>query len=299
MRRKTSAGKTPRPRAEPGSPASSRPAAGAFGAAGLVLSIGLLAAGFLAARRVVVRRVTLRLPSWPERLSGLRLAVVSDLHAGRPHVREGRLARTVARVNQEEPDLIVLLGDYIDPVLPGVEPMAPEGVAAALEPLSAALGVVAVLGNHDWVNDGERVAGALRSVGVRVLEDEAVELAARGGPLWVAGLGDLRERGADPDRALGAVPPDVPVLLLTHDPDVFPGVSTRPTLTLAGHTHGGQINIPWLRRLVIPSRFGGRYTGGHVVEGGRHLYVSRGVGTSGLPLRFRAPPGIDLLELVT
>lgn len=93
------------------------------------------------------------------------------------------------------------------------------------------------------------------------------------------------------------VPEDSPLLVLTHDPDVFPEVPARVALTLAGHTHGGQIDVPWLRRM-IPSRFGARYSAGHVEEGGRHLYVSQGVGTTRLPLRFRAPAGIDVLELL-
>jgi uncharacterized protein len=267
------------------------------GAAVLCAALGLGVAGWLNARRLVVRRRTLQLPSWPERLSGLRIAVVSDLHAGRPHVRERHLSRVVARVNEAAPDLVVLLGDYVDAVIPGVEPLEPERVSAALGDLRARIGVVAVLGNHDWESDGARVAGALRSVGIRVLEDEAVGFDAGGRALWVAGLGDLRERGVAPERALARVPEGEPLLLLSHDPDPFAHLSGRPALVLAGHTHGGQINLPWFRRLVIPSRFGTRYASGHVVENDRHLYVSRGVGTSGLPLRFRAAPGVDLLEL--
>jgi uncharacterized protein len=262
-----------------------------------IVGIGLLAwAGLVEPRRMVVRRARLRLPRWPARLTRLRVAVVSDLHAGGPHVGDRRLERVVARVNREAPDLVVLLGDYVDPdlpavpPLPAVRPLPPERVATALERLRAPLGVVAVLGNHDWSNDGEQVAAALRAVGARVLENEALELVARGGPLWILGVADLRKRHPDLDAAMRAVPEDSPLLVLTHDPDVFPEVPARAALTLAGHTHGGQIDVPWLRRLMIPSLFGARYAAGHIEEGGRHLYVSQGVGTTGLPLRRQRLP---------
>ena len=93
------------------------------------------------------------------------------------------------------------------------------------------------------------------------------------------------------------VPDDAPVLLLSHDPDPFPGVPERVALTLAGHTHGGQVAIPLLRRPFVPSRYGERYVRGHVVEDGRHLYVSSGIGTSGLPVRFLRPPEVVSLTL--
>jgi hypothetical protein len=113
----------------------------------------------------------------------------------------------------------------------------------------------------------------------------------------VAGLADLRKRRPDLPGALDGVPPGAPILLLAHDPDVFPYVPARVALTLSGHTHGGQVAIPLVRRPAIPSLHGERYARGHVVEEGRHLYVSSGFGTSGLPLRLLAPPEVVVLEL--
>jgi uncharacterized protein len=133
---------------------------------------------------------------------------------------------------------------------------------------------------------------------ITVLEDEAVAFAAPR-EVWVAGVADPRERDPDLEAVLAPVPEGAPTLLLTHDPDVFPQVPRGVALTLAGHTHGGQVDLPLMRRWAIPSRFGDRYSGGHVEEGGRHLYVSRGVGTAGLPLRFRSPPEISVLTLLT
>jgi len=234
-------------------------------------------------RRLVVRRRPLRLPDWPSRLDGLRVLLLSDLHAGAAVIAPERV---VGRAREERADLVVLLGDFVD----RSRPAAPEPVAAALGTLEAPLGVVAVLGNHDWRAGGARVRAALEAAGIRVLEDRAVEV---GRGLWVAGVGDLGSRGARTRRALAAVPSGAPVLLLSHDPDVLPRVPRRVALTLAGHTHGAQVNLPLLRRAVVRSS----YLAGHVRERGRDLYVSSGVGTTGPPLRFARPPEVVVLEL--
>lgn len=245
-------------------------------------------------RRVVVRRVTLELPSWPARLDGLRVGLVSDLHAGAPHVDLGRVERIAALVQAQRPDLVALLGDYVDPEVAFGEELAPEAVAARLGAMHAPLGAIAVLGNHDWKAGGERVRRALVGAGIPVLENEAARLHDG---LWVAGLADPYHREVDVEAALEGVPADATVLLLSHDPDLFPRVPERVALTLSGHTHGGQVAVPIARASWTPSRFGERYAGGHVVEDGRHLFVGRGIGTSRLPIRAGAPPEIVLLTL--
>ena len=244
-------------------------------------------------RRVGLSFHTLELPFWPAAVDGLRVGVMADLHAGAPHVPIAQVTRLVSWLNREEPDLIVLLGDYASPRVLGGRRVAPEPVARSLAALSAPLGVYAVLGNHDWWVHGRAMGAALASAGIRVLENRA----ERAGPLWVAGLADLREREPSIGRTFDAIPEGDPVLALSHDPDLFPFIPDRVALTLSGHTHGNQVNVPLLRNFVTPSHFGTRYGGGHVVEEGRHLFVSRGVGTSTLPGRFRAPPEIVLLEL--
>lgn len=250
--------------------------------------------GWFAPRRVRLRRRTLGLPHWPAELADLRVAVMSDLHTGTPHVDAAKVARLVAQVNRIRPDLVVLLGDYVDPTVPFGTPVAPAAVAAALGGLRAPLGVVAVLGNHDWVHTGPDMARRLRAAGVTVLENDAVAVGER---LWVAGVGPEGERVANPVAALTRVPDDAAVLLLSHHPDTFVRVPERVALTLAGHTHGGQVAVPGLGARHIPSRFGDRFAGGHVVEDGRHLFVSAGIGTSRLPIRLLAPPEIVVLRL--
>jgi predicted MPP superfamily phosphohydrolase len=246
-------------------------------------------------RRLVTVHRTLALPRWPRSLSGMRLGLLSDLHGGALHANPRAFARAVERLNAERPDAIVLLGDYIDahPVWGGrIEPAA---IAQELGHLHAPLGTFAVLGNHDWKQAGDRMWTALQDAGIEVLENRTLPA----GDAYVAGLADLRSRRPDLPGTLAGVPQSAPVILLAHDPDVFPFVPDRIALTLSGHTHGGQVAIPFLRRFVIPSHYGERYARGHIVEDGRHLYVTSGLGTSGLPLRLFAPPEIVVLELVS
>jgi len=247
--------------------------------------------------RVVTRETRVPIARWPADLGPLRIAALADLHTGAPHITVDKVREIVRSVNAARPDLIVLLGDYVIHGVVGGRFVAIEPTAAVLRDLQAPLGVFAVLGNHDWWYDGPRTARALEAVGIRVLEDTAAEVAVWGRPLWIAGVSDARTRSAAIARALAPVPEGAPVIVLTHNPDLFVRVPPRVLLTLAGHTHGGQVNLPVLGRLIVPSLFGDRYAIGHVHEDGRDLFVSPGIGTSIVPVRFRVPPEISLLTV--
>jgi predicted MPP superfamily phosphohydrolase len=269
----------------------------------LALSIGLAAlswALFIEPQRLVVRHAVLDLPGWPQQLSGMRVALLSDLHVGSPFWDLQALTRLVERTNAQHPDLILLAGDYQINGVPGGRFVEPEPIAARLAALHAPLGVHAVLGNHDWWNDGERTRRAFEAQHIDVLEEATVALEYHGRRFYLLGLADQMTRDSNPSRLLGTVPPGAPTILLVHEPDVFddfPRLGIAPTLTLAGHTHGGQVWLPLLGRRVVPSKFGERYAYGHVVERGRHLFVTSGVGTSVFPIRFLVPPEIALLDL--
>jgi uncharacterized protein len=250
-------------------------------------------AGWIEPRRLVVRQVELHPPHWPRELDGLRLGLASDLHAGVPYAGLDAVARVADTLNAQAPDVHLLLGDYLDSSQILRRRLAPEAVAEQLGRLRAPRGTFAVMGNHDWRHSGDRMWRALEAQGIPVLEDEAVEL----GGFWIVGLGDLRYRAPDIPGALARVPAGEPLVVLSHDPDTFPRIPGRVSLTLSGHTHGGQVAVPLLRRPLMPSRYGERYARGHIVEGGRHLYVTHGVGTSGLPIRFLAPPEVVVLTL--
>jgi len=256
---------------------------------------------------ITVRHVRLEIPSWHVEHRDMKIAVLTDLHVGSPHMGLDKLRRIVEHTNDEHPDLVLLLGDYViggrkdeDGERGGVVGgtfIQPEPIAAELKRLRAPLGVFAVLGNHDWWFDGERVGAALKGAGITVLENQAMRIESNGQGFWLVGVADLWTRQPDIAGALGQVNGDDPVILLTHNPDIFPDVPPRVSLTLAGHTHGGQVNLPLVGRPVVPSKFGQRYAMGHVVEQGRHLFVSGGIGTSIVPVRFRVPPEIIVLTL--
>jgi predicted MPP superfamily phosphohydrolase len=246
-------------------------------------------------RRLVVRREELVLPAWPAALDGLRVGLLADLHAGMPHAGLDAVSRAADALMAEQPDLVCLLGDFIDRRALFARPIEAEALAERLAVLAGApRGAVAVFGNHDWYAGAGRIAAALFGVGIPVLENNA---GPAGDGLWTAGVGDYRIRGANVSRALRGVPEDAAVLLLSHDPDAFPMVPRRVALTLSGHTHGGQVGIPLVRRPFVPSHYGERYVRGHVAEDGRHLYVTSGVGTSGIPVRLFMPPEIVILSL--
>lgn len=239
----------------------------------------------------------LQIPDWQPVHRGLKVAILTDLHVGSPHAGLEKLEKVVESTNRERPDLVVILGDLVVQGVIGGRFVEPEPIADVLRGLRAPLGTIAVLGNHDWWYDGARVERALAGAGIVVLENEAHRVRPQGKPLWVVGIADLLTRKPDIEGSLRQVEGTDPVILITHNPDIFPHVPPRVSLTLAGHTHGGQVNLPVVGRLVVPSRYGKRYAMGHIVEDGRHLFVGGGVGSSILPVRFRVPPEVVVLEL--
>jgi len=222
--------------------------------------------------------------------------VLADLHVGSPWNGLDNLERVIARTNAAGPDLILLAGDYVVTTVVGGTFVPPEATADALRALRAPLGVYAVLGNHDCWLDTARMRAAFEGAGIPVLDDAAREIDPSR-RLWLAGIGDFWTQRHDVRVALAGVPDDAVILALTHNPDVFPSVPDRVALTIAGHTHGGQVALPLVGRLVVPSAYGERYAIGHIVEDERHLFVSPGIGTSVVPVRFRVPPEISLLTL--
>lgn len=247
--------------------------------------------------RLVIHEQNIYLPNWKEALGTLKIAAIADLHAGSPFIDVGKLREVVAKTNQSQPDLIVLLGDYMVRDTWDKTPLEPEVIAEALKDLRAPLGVFAVLGNHDHWYDAEKVDSALENAGIRVLENEVVEIQKSGQTFWLVGLADAWTGKDDIAGTSQKIPPDEPAIVLTHNPDILPRLPATMHLTLAGHTHGGQVNLPLLGRRIVPSEFGERYAAGHVEEDGKQLFVTTGVGTSILPVRFRVPPEIAILTI--
>lgn len=242
----------------------------------------------------VVRRATIALPNWPAAARPVTVALASDIHVGGGAMDATRLTRMVDRIAATRPDLVVLAGDFIDGHDPRTARANAPVLTAALRRLRPRLGTIAVLGNHDNDSDPIAVASALTAAGATVIENGAVVR----GPLAIGAVDDAYSRHDDLPatlRALRGVPGAR--LLVTHSPDIAPLLPADATLLLAGHTHCGQIVLPVLGALWIPSRFGSRYRCGVIREGARTLVVGAGLGTSMLPLRLGAPPDIWLLTL--
>lgn len=258
-------------------------------------------AGAVEPMELVVTRYAVTPPQWPAGRK-LTVAVIADLHAGGPDMKLPHIRHIIDTTQMLHADLIVLLGDFNAWYRHFTwEPIADPVWAAELARLHAPLGVWSILGNHDWWHDLAGVRAALAGAHIPVLENSAVLLGAPERRFWLAGLadqlayplGNARFRGADDLPAtMAQIKTDDPVLLLVHEPDIFPEVSNRVALTLAGHTHGGQIRVPLMWQRYVPSKYGARYAYGHVIENQRHLIVSGGLGTSIIPARLGVPPEI-------
>jgi predicted MPP superfamily phosphohydrolase len=249
---------------------------------------------------------------WPQSLP-LRIAVLADIHACEPWMSAGRIAAICEATNQLNPDLIVILGDFNAGHGFVSGPVMPEQWAQSLAVLRAPLGVYAILGNHDWwhgalpnmrSDNAEAVRRNLTYAGIRVLENQALKIRHHNHSFWLAGLGDqmvhrlgkgVYEGRDDLEGTLRQVSDDAPVILLAHEPFIFSRVPAHIALTLCGHTHGGQVVLPFVGTPFLGDRF--QYIYGHVNDHGRHMIISAGLGTSIAPVRFGRPPEIVSIHL--
>lgn len=286
----------------------------------LAIFVSLIALGysyFIEPRRLVIKSSEIRIAKWDRAFDGLKVLAISDIHGGSNGVDEVKIRRLVELTNAQQPDLIVLLGDYVSQTGPrGTDgrralKMPIETIASNLRGLKASLGVFAVLGNHDgWHGDAE-IADALSAAGIRVLNGDIAIVERNGGKLRILGLKDqMNIKTWEPfnDSARQLLAPTEgqgDVLVLEHSPDVAPiingpvPISKDLRLMLSGHTHGGQVWLPILGRPIVPSGYGQKFAAGHTKENGLDIFVTTGVGTSILPFRFMVPPEIAVLTIRT
>ena len=236
-------------------------------------------------------------PGWETRSQPLKLAVLCDLHTGSHAGDVARFGKIVSQINAWSPDLVLVLGDFMNTQAFGGGRVPPDTTAQILGNLSSRLGTYAILGNHDWYYDGEAVRTALVSHGIAVLENDCHAIVDDAGNFFIIGLADEQTRQPEIDTALGHVPEGVPALIMAHDPATFARIPDGPYLTLCGHTHGGQIRLPVLGPVTNSSSAPLRWTAGYIVEDERHLFVSCGLGTSIIPVGINCPPEICLMTV--
>lgn len=279
--------------------------------AGLFVGVGATGAraAIFEPNALVLRRYRVNIRDLPPELDGFRIAQISDTHLG-PIVPRSLVEHAVSIAADLDPDLVVLTGDMIESTHGGLAASLP--VFAPLATIGA--GCLAVLGNHDWYGNGHSVRKILREMGITTIDNDRVfidsqtrrltpEAPGDGNldhSLCITGLGDLLTDVVDPARAFRHVSRTTPRILLAHNPDTLELrslASTRIDLALCGHTHGGQVRLPFIGPPLVPSAFGRKYAGGLVSSPVAPAIISRGVGTSGLPVRLGVPPEVVEIEL--
>lgn len=247
--------------------------------------------------RVVRKEIALR--RWPSRLDRFTIALLSDFHYDE-YFSMHPLKAAIGMVNDLHPDLIALTGDYIS--IPWIgsktrEVHNAEPCAKVLKKLQAPYGVWAVLGNHDAFSDPERVTAALHDEGIPVLSNESIAMERDGARFWLGGVDDVLGETADLNQTLAKVPANEAIVLLAHEPDYADYVSRHPVdLQLSGHSHGGQVKLPFLPPLYLPE-LARKYIWGLYKIRELTLYTNPGIGTVGIPVRFNCPPEITLLTV--
>jgi predicted MPP superfamily phosphohydrolase len=250
-----------------------------------------------AGRDPIIVRYDIHIPAWHKNQPVNTIAFLSDTHVSGDfagsHIDPARLSRIIDQVNRLHPDIVVLGGDYITGKTGKDNPVSFRASVAPFKALKAPGGVYGVLGNHDYERDDGRdsLMASLRAAGVHPLVNSSVNV----GPFVIAGVDDLWFGKPDPRFLAELTRNTKPVVLVSHNPDIFPSVPSTIPLTLSGHTHGAQIVPPVIGPIVSTSQYGQRYRRGLIRESGHDLIVTSGIG--GRPFRWNVPPEIVLMTI--
>ena len=247
----------------------------------------------------------IRLARLPQAFAGFRIAQLSDIHIG-PFMPEDELRKYVRIANDLKPDLIALTGDFVT-----WDPSTQRAVVNALTALRAPFGIFGCLGNHEaWSHTEDSITRMFQQVGIRILRQERVPITTRAQSFNLIGV-DFETRrpmvsGSEKfvqrylDGVDSLVAPDTVNILMSHNPNTFDRAAELGIdLSLAGHTHGGQVALEFISPELAPSRLVTPYVAGWFQKPGGQLYVNRGIGTIGVPMRIGAPPEITVYELVS
>lgn len=263
----------------------------------LLLSLVAAYAYFIEPSRLIIKETTIAVPNWSAKLNGFKVVAISDIHGGSNNVTEERLRELVRKANEQNPDLIVLLGDYISER--GFDKkelrMPIETIAVNLRGLRAKHGVYGVIGNHDWWHDEPKIAAAFEQAGIDILENEIAPLEIGDETVYLWGIEDFWKKRRVPTAPFDALPEKRNVVAITHNPDSLAPTPAGIAVLLAGHSHGGQVRIPFYGAMAFVND--PRFVAGLVTADDKKVFVTSGVGCSGPPIRFLVPPEIAVLTL--
>ena len=256
----------------------------------ILLTIGILLAGysyFIEPNKLEVANYTIQ----DKELEGVKIVFASDFHI-KPYGQK-RLEKVIETINAQNPDVVVSAGDFVCGHTEK-STMHPEKIAEGLSKVKSKHGFYTTLGNHDGWYDRWYIKELLEKQNIKVLNNKNVKLQINGKEIYIAGVEDMMTAFPNVGDALKGT--KSPTILLTHTPDVFPDVPKNVNLTLAGHTHGGQVRIPIIGPIFTASNYGNKYAIGLVEENGKKLITTRGIGVSILPFRFNCPSEIVVIE---
>nr|QGT49702.1 metallophosphoesterase [uncultured Candidatus Melainabacteria bacterium] len=225
-------------------------------------------------------------------LSGIKIVLVGDFHIKQNQTKQ--LKQVVSLINKQNADVVLSIGDFVNGHNKKMT-LPIENIAAELKYINKPF--YTVLGNHDWWFDGEKITKELTNNKIKVLENNNSKINIKNKIIYLAGVTDPVTQKPDVFSALDNT--QTPTILLTHSPDIFPIIPNNVNLTLAGHTHGGQVRLPIIGSIITPSEYGNKYSYGYINENNKKMIITKGLGTSILPIRFNCLPEVVVIEFIS
>ena len=252
---------------------------------------------YIEPNRLIVNEQNLIIPNWGAKLNNFKVVAISDVHGGANFITEEKLRRLVELANAQNPDLIVLLGDYVSQVgrKDSDLKMPIETIARNLQGFKAKYGVYAIIGNHDWWFDERKVRSEFERIGIDVLENEVAPIQIADETIYIWGIEDYWKNRRVPTQVLEQIPNKQNIIAITHNPDSLLKTPGEISLMIAGHTHGGQVKFPFYGAIAFVND--PRFMEGFVEVDGKNVFVTTGVGCSGPQIRFNVAPEIAVLNL--
>lgn len=265
----------------------------------ILFTLALVAAYayFVEPSRLIVKTASVAVPNWSAKLNGFKVVAISDVHGGSNDVTEERLRELVKKANEQNPDIIVLLGDYISeqPRNKKELRMPIETIAENLRGFQAKYGVYGVIGNHDWWHDEAKIAAAFERSGIKILENRVESLPVGDETVNLWGIEDLWKKRRVPREPFNDLTEKKNVIAITHNPDSLLQAPAEIAVLFAGHSHGGQVDFPFYGAIAFVND--PRFMAGAAKADGKNVFVTSGVGCTGPQVRFRVPPEIAVVTL--